>query len=128
MPAAAKPSAAWPPVTSYRVPVPLGVQFAGCDGLVVDAVSNDEFFTLFPLMKKVAVLALFVSSDSRMVFSGSTVTRAVCVPGLPCDGQTMLTFADAPAPEIGGLIDGSHIFCVTRMSDQCAPPSSERER
>src|SRR6266566_7260276 len=35
---------------------------------------------------------------------------------------------NSPDPEIGGLIDGSHIFWVTRMSDHVVPPSSDRER
>src|SRR5882762_10476281 len=97
MPTAAKPSAAWPPVTSYVVPLPLGVQFAGCEGAVVEAVSNDGLATLLPLTKKVPAPALFVSSDSRMVLSGSTVTRTECVPGLPCERHWMLTLADPPA-------------------------------
>ena len=78
------------------MPVPVGVQFAGCEGLAVAVCSNDEFWTLFALMKNVAVPALLVSSDSRIVFKGSTVTRTVCVPGLPSEGQLMLTLAEAP--------------------------------
>src|SRR3982074_1582410 len=97
MPAAANPSAAWPPLTSYLVPGPLGGQLAGCEGAGVDVVSNEEFATRLRRTTNVAVPALFVSSASWILSSGSAVTTTLCVPARALVDPVMLTPAEAPA-------------------------------